>query len=481
MRFLALNPSSVATKNVVRDVLYGCWCKGKRIGGGTVPPFGLLLVATVLKKAGLDVAFVDAMGERIPMSNVCARAQEFDVVVASTSTMTVTEDAAVLRSLKEANPRLRTVLFGSHPTFMPEATLAKDGVDMIVRGEPEFAVRDLALALERGEDWRSALGIGYRDNGETVINPDYPLIEDLDDLPFLDVALLPRGIDYFNPIVKRMPYMTITTSRGCPGVCSFCTAPFFYGSALRFRSIDNVIAEIKFLKAKGYREIYFRDETFTFKPSRTAEFCDRAIEENLGISWICNARVNTLRPEVLAKMKRAGCHLIKFGVESGVQSVLDRSRKGIKVDQTRRVFRWTKEAGIDTHAHVMLGMPGESPDTIDETIRFILEIEPTTVTFGICTPYPGTPLFREVASRHPEIGDGSNSDLANLHVMALYNEHYTTAPQPVLEKSVRRAYRRFYMRPGYLLRALGRLRSLDDVKRCLIAGAQVMDFAVRGE
>ncbi|MBN1866087.1 radical SAM protein [Candidatus Sumerlaeota bacterium] len=481
MRFLVLNPSSAFTKNVVRDVLYGCWCKGKRIGGASVPPYALLGVATVLKRAGLDVEFLDALGERVPLTRVVARASEFDVVVMSTSTMSVNEDAETLRSMKGVNASLQTFLFGSHPTFLPEATLAKEGVDVVVRREPEYVVRDVALALDRGEDWRGVPGIGYREDGRTILNPDYPFIENLDDLPFLDVDMLPRGVHYFNPVVRRMPYMTLSTSRGCPGLCSFCTAPFFYGPRLRARSVDNVIAELAQLSAKGYREIFFRDETFTFSRSRTQEFCRKLIESHLDLTWVCNARVNTLDLETLETMKRSGCHMVKFGVESGVQEILDRSRKGTRIEQTREVFGWARQAGVETHAHVMLGMPGETEETIETTVRFVLEIDPTTVTFGLCTPYPGTPLFDEVAARHPEIGDGSATDLANLHVGALYNEHYTHVSSEYLEKAVRRAYRRFYLRPRYFWRTLRRVRTFDDVKRFTLAGVQVLDFSARGE
>lgn len=481
LKFLVLNPSSSITNNVIRDVLYGCWCKGKRIGGASVPPSTLLLVATVLKQAGLDVAFLDALGERISLRESLARASGFDVVIISTSTMSINEDTNVLACLKEANPAIRSIVFGSHPTFMPEATLSRKGVDIIVRREPEFIIRDIALSFERKRNWKEIKGIGYLDRDKIILNPYYPLIENLDELPFIDVDLLPKGIDYFNPIVKRMPYMTITTSRGCPAGCRFCTAPYFYGAKARYRSVESILEELLMLKSKGYREIYFRDETFTMRQDETLKLCKRMIEENLGLSWICNARVDTVNRELLKAMKRAGCHLIKFGVESGVQKILDLSRKGIRVEQTREAFRLTKEVGIDTHAHTMLGMPGETDETIAKTIDFVLEIEPTTVTFGICTPYPGTPMFLDVVKKFPEIQDGSSSDLSKVHVQGLFNEIFTSVKRRDLEKSIKFAYRRFYLRTSYLFKRIKRIENMENLKRCLIGGINVIDFAVRGE
>ncbi|MBI4609468.1 MAG: cobalamin B12-binding domain-containing protein, partial [Candidatus Rokubacteria bacterium] len=276
MKILVLNPSSRFTKNVVRDVLYGCWCKGKRIGGGTVPPFFLLSVATVLRQDGHEVDFLDAMAEQRTLDEVKGLAPAYELVIANTSTMTINEDACFLAGLKEARGDLTTILFGSHTTFMPENALGKPGIDIIVRREPEFVVRDLVRALAAGDpDWRKIRGIGYLDDGHPVVNDHYPFIDKLDVLPFLDASLLPRHVDYFNPIVKRMPYITTITSRGCPSKCTFCTAPFLYGPRFRVRSAASAVEEVKYYRSHGFREVYFRDEIFTVNRKRTQEICRR--------------------------------------------------------------------------------------------------------------------------------------------------------------------------------------------------------------
>lgn len=482
MKVLVLNPSSRVTKNVVRDVLYGCWCKGKRIGGGTVPPFSLLSVATVLKQAGFHVTFIDALAELISIEQLKLKISDYDVVIISTSTMSFNEDAQTLLFLKQINPRLISVVFGSQPTFMPDYSLEKKGVDVIILGEPEYVLRELISNLQKGSnDWKRLNGLGFKENGKKCKNPKFAFVENLDELPFLDTSMLPKDIHYFNPLVKRLPYITLTTSSGCPGKCTFCTAPLFYGKKVRFQSVKRVLAEVRHHLENGFKEIYFRDETFTFNKRRTQEICRGIIEQGLDVSWICNSRVGLVNREDMQIMKKAGCHLIKFGVESGVQEILDNVQKGIQVEMTRQTFSWTKEVGLDTHAHVMLGMPGETEQTIEQTIAFAKEIEPTTVTFGICTPYPGTPLFQEVAKKCPQIRDGTEVDLSKLHTQGFFNEYFTNLNAEYLGKAVRQAYRSFYLRPGYLFRSLRRSKGLNEVKRLVLAGTRVIDFALRGE
>ncbi len=481
MNILVLNPSSSLTKNVVRDVLYGCWCSGKRIGGATVPPFALLQIATVLKSDGNAVEFIDAQAEQIPVDSLLSRAHEYDLVVISTSTMTFEEDAAMLQRMKAAHPALLTVVFGSHPTFLPNATLSRPGVDIAVQHEPEYIVRDLARQVRQQQEWKSIQGIAFLEQGHVISNPPYPFIENLDELPFPDVSLLPKGIDYFNPIVRRMPYITTSTSRGCPGRCTFCTAPAFDGKRVRFQSADYVIREIEYFVEHGFHEIYFRDDTFFVNKKRDRQICQAILEKDLHISWLGNARVGMIDFDTMKLAKEAGCHTIKFGIESGVQEILDRSRKGYTLEQAYKTFAWANELGMATHAHCMLGMPGDTEESIKTTIQFVKDLHVTTATFGICTPYPGAPLYDEVLAVHPEIGDGSSSDMSKLHVEGLFNELYADITKEKLEGYITKAYRSFYLRPSLFLTILQQIRTVDDIKRVSLAGARVIDFAVFGK
>jgi len=481
MKILALVPPMEG--NVIRDVLYGCWCRGRRIGGGTVPPLSLLSVATTLKREGHFVKLADASEEGRNAEDIEGETTDYDLIIILTSSMSFKEDVGLLSRLKAKNPRLVTSLFGSHPTFMPEVCLRHEEVDVLIRYEPEFIYRDLAGRLGKGSDtWKEVRGIAFRDKGAIKINEPYPFIEDMDELPIPDRSLLNKSLSYFNPIVKRTPYTTSITSRGCPGRCTFCTAPAFTGNKVRYASAEYALREIEHLLSLGIKEIYYRDETFSFFNSRNEEICRSIIDKKLDISWICNIRVGTIKKETLALMKRAGCHTIKIGVESGVQEILDKSKKGITLEDTQTLFGWAHELGLYAHAHVMLGMPGEDKDTVKRTIDFVVSLKPTTVDFGICTPYPGTPLFEDLLERHKELKDKMAIDWETLHTSGYLNKYFTGLTPEELEGSVFRAYRRFYMRPGYILSWLKRI--LFDTRafvKVLKAGFNIILFCFLGE
>jgi radical SAM superfamily enzyme YgiQ (UPF0313 family) len=476
---LILNPPNPSSKNIIRDLFYGCWCTGKRIGGAQTPPTNLLSVASVLVRENHHVTFLDAPAEQKTVREVCDIATRNEVVIFSTSSMTFNEDVRVLCEIKKSNPSIISIVFGSHPTFMPEDTLKQRSIDIIVRREPEYIIRDVLESLDiHDESYKKVPGTGHVQDGKIILNELYPFIENLDELPLLMRELLPGNIDYFNPLVKKMPYTTMTTSRGCPARCTFCTAPAFYGNKIRSRSAKNILDELEVIQQQGYKEVWFRDETFTVFKQRNIDICNGILERDIRLTWMCNARVGSVDRDMLVLMKKAGCHLIKIGVESGVQKILDNICKGISVDQTRDLFRITREAGVDTHAHIMLGCPGETDQTIRTTIDFVRDIDPATVTFGICTPYPGTPLFDDVASGHPAIRDGTACDISRLHKTSFFNEFYTRISPDELDRWVTRAYLRFYFRISYVLKTLTRIRSPDELKRVVLAGINVFQFAL---
>ena len=482
MKTLTLIPPSKYSKNVARDLVYGCWCKGKRIAGIQFPPISQLIVTCVIKEDGHEADLLDAAAERMTVQDIQdhIRAGGYNLVIVLTSTMTIREDAEVLRACKAVAPELKTAVWGSQPTFMQQASLAIPGIDIIVRREAEVVLKELVNRLDRGGDsWKEALGIGYKEDGEAVLNEFMPYIKDLDSLPIPDRRMLPKDIHYFNPVVKRMPFTTMFTTRGCTARCTYCASPPFYGQKVRSHSAARVVEEMTQCQELGYREIFFRDELFTAFKKRVVEICEGVLSRGLDLTWICSSRVNNVDGEILRLMKRAGCHMIRFGVESGVQQILDNIRKDITVEQTRHTFRLCHEIGIDTHAHCMIGSPGETQETIDRSLRFVKEIDPTVITFGITTPYPGTALFKEVEAMHPEIGDGTAMDVSKLHTNAFFNQFFTELSNEELSRNIRRIYRSFYFRPSYLMKWITRIRSLDELKRVILAGTNVFDFAFR--
>ncbi len=477
-KVLILVPSSQQASNFPRDLVYGCWCAGKRVGGISFPPLTSVLIATILRDNGIEAEFRDLSAEGVPMAELDATVHEFAAIVILTATMTINEDAANLARFKEINPGLLTIVWGSHPTFLPRQALSKGGIDIAVMREGDYIIRDvISKALSR-EDWKNVPGIAYKHNDQIVINPAYPYIANLDDLPFPDRAMLSPRADYFNPVVKRQPYTTMYTTRGCPGKCTFCTAPAFYGGKVRMRSAENVICEIELAGDLGYKEIFFRDETFTASKARLLDIARGINAKNLDISWICSARVGSIDEEMMAAMKEAGCHMIRIGVESGSQKVLNKVRKGITTKQTESLLALAHKYKMDVHAHMMLGMPGDDKASVEETIRFVKRISPSVVTFGICTPYPGTPLFEEVLAAHPDIGDGSDCNISKLHKEGFFNEYYCDISSEELTYYVQKAYRDFYFRPRYILHRLLSIRSKQNLMQNIKAGLNVLKFGI---
>ena len=193
--------------------------------------------------------------------------------------------------------------------------------------------------------------------------------------------------------------------------------------------------------------------------------------------WICNARVDTVDKEMLKAMKKAGCHLIKFGTESGNQEVLDAIKKEVTVQQNRLAIKMCNEIGIDSHAHFMVGSPGETDQSMNDTLNFALDTNPTTVTFGVCTPYPGTPLFRRVVKEDPSIGDGAeNAAMHRLHQEGDFNHIFCDVDGKTLQKTVRKFYRKFYMRPSYIFGRIVGIKNWKIVRNLVIGGLNVFSF-----
>lgn len=480
---LFLKPASDALgRNIVRDFVYGCWCNGRRVGGMQMPPLNELYCATHVSNAGLTTLFLDAQYEPERYDALLRdRFSGIGAVVMLSSTQSFKADAELLSKIKEVNGTVKTVLFGSHPTFMPYYCLKSHAVDYIVLREPEETLRQLLLAIVSGRPVVGVEGVGYRDgNGEPVINSFRKFLE-MDELPIPDRTLFPKGVDYFNPVVKRMPYTTMQTSRGCPGRCIFCTAPTFYGNKFRIRSSEKVLEELEIVKSQGYREVFFRDETFTAYHKRNSEICEGMIQKNLNLKWIANGRVDMINKDAMKLMKSAGCHMIKFGVESGSDEILQNYKKDISTEQTIKAFAMAHEVGLDTHAHIVLGGPGETRETILRTIDFARKIKATTASFGILTPYPGTELFDRVADRYPEIRDGSASTMENLHTQGFFSESVCGISGEELSRYIVKAYRSFYLRPRYLWDRFRGIESLEELLILFTAGMSIFQFSMTGE
>lgn len=481
MKLLFLVPPNVDNLNVLRDSVYGCWCKGNRLGGATVPPHPLVLLATCAKEAGHRVRVIDGLVDPLAPQKVRETIGDTDMVVIQTSVMAFLDDCDVLGWLKELNPRLKTLVVGAMPTFLPERSLERAEVDFIISGEAEEAIGALCDAIDRGESLQGRPGVGFRDGaGKTVVQGRTPFIHNLDNLPLTDWSLLDHGQDYFNPIIEKWPYVTELTTRGCFAKCTFCMAPGFYGGKIRGVSADYMLRLLRKYKADGVREIYFRDEMFTSLRARNRQVYRAMIDEKMGFSWVCSSRANAIDEEDLRLMKAAGCHLIKVGVESGSQEILDRVKKGVTLDEVRRTFELCRKIGIKTHAHFMIGNPGETEESVKQTIAFAKEIRPSTATFGILTLYPGTPMWDEIAAERPDIAEKFQLRLKDLHQKSFFPELFSELSADQIQAYMASAHRSFFLRPGYMLERLLDVRSPKQLFNLFKAGSKVIDYAIKG-
>jgi len=472
MKILLLVPPSKNKVNVVRDLLYGCWCKGKRIGGTSLPPLSLLQISAVLKQDDCDVQMLDAAALGMSIQVLCSEIENYDTVILSTSAMTWEDDLFVLSSLKKVHVSLKVILFGYYATCNAEYLLSFPVVDVIVRHEPERIIRDLIQTFEEDSLWRKIKGISFNLNDKYIENPPYPFIENLDELPFPDRTILSKQASYFNPVAKKMPYTLMVTSRGCYGSCIFCTSPIFYGTKIRYRSVESVIKELRLIKKMGYNEVFFRDELFTFSQKRTYAICTQIIKEKLGIKWICSTRADLLNRDLMNIMKLAGCHMLRIGVESGNQRLLDTAKKGVDLEKVTSVFKWAKQLKIDTHAHLIVGIPGENVGTIKKSMHFIRKIDPTIVTYGVLIPYKGTELFQNLFNNNNQ----ANIAIQNNAPESVLSEYLTDFSLAALQKYVRKCYLNFYLRPGYLLKRLMHCSSLAEFNRIIFAAKNVIGF-----
>ncbi|MFA4946864.1 MAG: radical SAM protein [Candidatus Micrarchaeia archaeon] len=477
-KILLLNPPSRHGEAVVRDNLYGCFTKGK--ANYVWPPLALAEVAATLEARGNECRIIDGVVAKRSLKQIASDAREWgaEYLFIITGTPTLNYDLEVAAEIKRACHA--TVLFsGSVCTLAAEKVFQDGTVDYALLGEPDLSTPELVDALEKGGRSPSTVkGISYMSDGEIKSTGPADLIEDLNVLPFPARHLIPNA-EYFNPLAKRLPYTTIFTSRGCPFHCIFCPSKLLYGGKFRPRSAENVVAEMEeCVKKYGIREFFIRDETFTLDKKRVLDICRLMQAKGLRVDWICNSRVDTIDKEMMIAMKKAGCHLVKYGVESGSQRVLDYLEKGITLERTRQTFKEMHETGIDSVAHFMMGSPGETREDIEATIRFAREIDPDYASFNITIPMPGTELWNRVKDKLPA-HSGDLYDIEKNLVEGTFSEAISDIPRREIEKYYNDAHRHFYLRPSYILKRLRKMGSLDELVRTTRAGAYLLAFTLK--
>jgi hopanoid biosynthesis associated radical SAM protein HpnJ len=417
---------------------------------------------------------VDAPPARLSLDRVQPMAREYELVVMHTSTPSFAADIKVAEALRQANPALKIGLVGARVAVQPDESLkASTAVDFVGRNEFDFTIKEVA----EGRAFDRIDGLSFRnDSGAIIHNGERAVLEDMDKLPFVtEVYKRDLAIEnYFIGYLKH-PYISLYTGRGCKSRCTFCLWPQTVGGhRYRVRSVGHVVEEIRL--AKHYfpqvREFFFDDDTFTDNLPR-AEAIARELGK-LGVVWSCNAKANVPR-DTLKVLRDNGLRLLLVGYESGNQQILHNIKKGMLVDVARRFTKDCHELGITIHGTFILGLPGETTATIQETIRFATEINPHTIQVSLAAPYPGTFLHRQAV----ENGwfDADHADLVDDHGIQIAPLHYPHLSHEEIFDSVEIFYKRFYFRAGKIASIVGEMvRSPEMMVRRLREGVEFFQF-----
>ncbi len=443
-------------------------------------PIYLAYTAAVVEEAGFEVSFIDAIMDELDIGEFARQVGDLKprLALIETSTPSIEFDLETAAAIKEMSPGTFVALLGSHVTYFDLETLAENPtVDAVIRGEFEYTAADLARALDGGGDLSGVLGLTYRDaQGDPRRNPDRPLFEPLDAMPF-PARHIVKGGDYRAGIYSGGHPTAMVSSRGCPYRCTFCLWPdTMYGHKFRARSAKNVVDEIEeAVRTYGHDEIYFDDDTFTIDRQRVLDICDLIIERGLEkeVEWIAQCRVDTVDREMLEAMKAANCGYILYGVESGSPEMLKRMKKGITLEKVRHAFELTRQVGIKTQAFFLFGIPGETQETIRETIEFAKELNASSTQFAVAIPHPGTALYEECKAN----GWLTSENWADYTAeSSLIETPWLTAAE--VEQARIRAYREYYYRPQYIVGEALKVRRLADIKR-LARGAGSVRSRIR--
>jgi anaerobic magnesium-protoporphyrin IX monomethyl ester cyclase len=455
MKVLIINPPSLQEQKFTREGR----CEQRLSSFQYVMvPISLPSVAAVIREDGHEVKILDCIAQDISLDSLINLTNLFtpQLIIFNFSTVTFWGDSQVLLALRKKSLMHFTAI-GVHITTLPEESLRETALDSVIRGEPEETAKYLANALEQGTSLEEVEGISFKKNDKVIHNPDREYIKNLDSLPFPARDLL-KNEKYTMPISNR-PYTLIITSRGCPHNCIYCTASCYYGKKLRERSAKNIVDEMVEVKEKyGINDVTMWSDTFTLNKSFVLDVCDEIEKRRLKIKWMCNSRVDTVDPEMLARMAETGCTVMSYGVESGVQEILDNINKKTTIKQIKDAFYWTRKAGIETIAHVIFGLPGETPATIKETFSFVKKIRPDYVQFYCAVPFPGTDFYKLSQKENWLITDDWSKFEIN---QAIISTPLLSAE--MLDKARKDAFRRFYMRPTYMLRRLKNTSSAREV------------------
>jgi anaerobic magnesium-protoporphyrin IX monomethyl ester cyclase len=434
----------------------------------TFPPLGLLYLASFLERENIEVDVIDfqASFQSWEDAERVITTRHYDFYGITATTPTVYSGYRIARIIKTHYPDTKVIFGGVHVTALPEEALSEESIDFVIRGEGEGAL----LKLIRGAPFESIAGLSYKEKGNPRhIEPD-GLVHDLDSIPF--PAFHKVNLKLYHPAIGsycRLPAINMLTSRGCVGKCTFCNSA---NIPLRVRSAENIFEEIRVLyKNYGIKEISFYDDTFTVHRKNVEKLCDLLIGNKIDISWCCFTRADCITFPLLKRMKAAGCHQVMYGIEAASTEILKNIKKVIDYNENKMALELTKKAGIKVRCTFMLGNPGETIETINDTIRYSIQLDPDIALYNITMPYPGTEMFSWAKQNGYLLHERWDEYDLSYPVMKL-----PSISTELLAKKYKQAFRDFYLRPSFVFKKLIDIVLLKDASRLIDAAMRIYDF-----
>ncbi len=469
MKVLILNPP--AFKPYVREGR----CEQKTSSYGyMMVPISLPYIAAVLEREGHKVEIIDAIAEFKSIAKVLEAIKSFnpEMIIMNTSTPTIKNDLMICNLIKENFEELFIVAIGTHVTACDLEVLKTSKVDAVIRGEPEITALELTNTLEKNGDLQDVRGLSWKSSGKIIKNSERPFFEPLDELPYPARHLLKNEL-YKMPFIGK-PYTLLVSSRGCPYDCIFCTAHLYYGKKPRFRSPENVVDEVEEVVWKyKIRHITMWSDTFTLNRKHVVGICQELIDRKLNdvVEFSANSRVDLVDPELLRLMKKAGFSYISYGIESGVQKILDSCKKGTTVEQGINAVKWAKEAGFIVLTHFIFGLPGETKETIMKTIKYAKKLDSDFPQFYCAVPFPGTEFYKYALENDLLVTkDWSFYELNNAVIS------YPHLSSEELEKMRKMAYILVNLNPKLLFKAINFIKRSRNPSSIIYGLSQLFSF-----
>jgi radical SAM superfamily enzyme YgiQ (UPF0313 family) len=464
MKIYLINPPSSHGVKMVREGR----CMQRKGAWTTIwPPITLATMAALLIREGVQVRMSDCIAEDMSFEQLNLALRKFnpDLVVLNTATASIYSDLSTAKLTKDICPQAKTLAFGLHVTALPDEAFALSSqLDFVIRGEPEFCLLDLAKKLKEGDDnFAEIKGLSYRTERGIHHNQECGFDGDLNTLPFPAWELI--NVRNYPLPFSGEPFLLITTSKGCQNACLFCPAKPFYGRLLRFRDHHIVTDEMAYVVEKfGVRQFLIWSESFTEKKEYVISLCDEILRRKLPVSWVCNSRVDRVDLGMLSLMKKAGCWMIGYGVESGNQDILDQNKKNITVAQVEEAISLAKKAELEITAHVIFGLPGETMATGLQTIRWLNKLPIDYVQVYCAVPWPSTQLYHIAKEKNWLLTNNWELYEQNVYILD------TKSIKPEEVKYLRgRALLSFYLSPKRIVTILRKINSFRKARLFLYA------------